>query len=241
MQLTLYHFFPNHLSLYGDRGNVFALKKRCEWRNINLEIIKVDTINKLNLSDADILYIGGGSNREQKIAATELVKGKNEIKAAIEDGVSCLAICAGYQLMGSYYETSEGESIKGINLLDFYTKGEKVRLVQNIVISSNNELIFGFENHSGRTYHNYEPFGQVIRGFGNNGKDKTEGIRYKNLIGTYLHGPLLPKNPFIADEIISKALERRYSTRGVMDNLNDSLELMAREKLLNQLNTANIS
>ncbi|NEW05852.1 glutamine amidotransferase [Paenibacillus sp. SYP-B3998] len=224
MNLLLYNFFPDRLNLYGDRGNVIAFQKRCEWRGIQLEVVNIKSTNSINLSQVDLLFIGGGSDREQGLVTHELLKIKKEFKSCIEDGVGCLAICGGYQLLGNYYVTSEGNKYMGLDICDFYSVGQKNRMVGNIAIESKDfGNILGFENHSGRTYHPYESLGKVIKGFGNNGNDGTEGLYYKNVIGTYLHGPLLPKNPALADQIISSAIERKYG-RKEMIQLDDTLE-----------------
>ncbi|TXK74014.1 type 1 glutamine amidotransferase [Paenibacillus sp. N3.4] len=214
MKLVLYNFFPDRLNLYGDRGNVIALQKRCEWRGIALEIVNIKSTQSLSFSKADLLFIGGGSDREQGLVAHELLKIKKEFKDGIEDGVGCLAICGGYQLLGHNYTTSEGKTYSGMEICDFYSVGHKERLVGNILIETKDlTRVLGFENHSGRTFHPYEPLGKVIKGFGNNGEDGLEGLSYKNTIGTYLHGPLLPKNPTLADRMISAAIERSMVSR----------------------------
>lgn len=225
MELVLYDFFPDRLNLYGDRGNVIALQKRCEWRGIQLRVEDIKSTNSLNLSDVDILFMGGGSDREQSLITDELLKIKTEFKSCVEDGVGCLAICGGYQLIGNYYMNASGEKYSGMEICDFYTKAaSNDRMVGNIMIQSNHfGTLVGFENHSGITYHSGTPLGTVINGFGNNGKDGTEGILYKNLIGTYLHGPLLPKNPILADCIIAAALERKYGKKELIE-IDDSYE-----------------
>jgi CobQ-like glutamine amidotransferase family enzyme len=224
MKLVLYNFFPDRLNLYGDRGNVIALQKRCEWRGIQLDIVDIKSTNAVNFSIVDILFIGGGSDREQGLITNELLQIKIDFKLCVEDGASCLAICGGYQHLGNYYVTSEGNKYKGLDICDFYSTAQKNRLVGNIMIETKEfGKIVGFENHSGRTYHNYKSLGTVIKGFGNNGEDGTEGIYYKNVIGTYLHGPILPKNPSLADHIISTAIERKYGVKELIQ-LDDTLE-----------------
>lgn len=230
MKLVLYYFFPQLLNLYGDRGNITVLKKRCEWRGIDLRVKEVNKVENLKLSDADLFFIGGGSDREQTICTNELVKIKSELKNAIDDGVSGLTICGGYQFLGSYYRTVTGEKLKGLNLLDLYTISEKKRLIGDVLVQSSQfGEVVGFENHGGRTYHDYETLGQVIKGTGNNEKDKQEGLIYKNLIGTYMHGPLLPKNERIADFLINAAVERKYGKS--IAPLDDTLEKKARKRL----------
>lgn len=223
MKLTLYHFFPDLLNLYGDRGNVLALKKRSEQYGIELEVVQVKNVMGLDLTKGDIYFIGGGADSSQALCTEQLLTIKDSFKSAIEDGTPALTICGGYQFLGTRYTTSEGEELKTLGILDFYTeaKKDKSRLIGNILVKS--EMfgnIVGFENHSGRTYHSFETLGQVVSGFGNNGEDGKEGILYKNLIGTYLHGPILPKNPKITDYLIHKAVERKYgeTTLNALDN-----------------------
>ena len=214
MELELYHFMPDKLNLYGDIGNIIALKKRCEWRGINLKITNITDTSGVKLSNCDIFFIGGGSDREQSIATKEFMKIKNEFKSAIESGVPALTICGGYQFLGEYYKTADGEKLEGLNILDFYTESynNKERLIGNILVESKKfGSIVGFENHGGRTFHEYETLGKVLVGYGNNDFDKKEGLLYNNLIGTYLHGPILPKNPILADFLIREALNNKYS------------------------------
>jgi len=214
-ELNAYVFFPDKLNLYSDRGNAIILQKRSEWRDIQLNLIEVNGDELIDFKTADMFLIGGGSDREQSLCTEYLFKIKDEFKAAIEDGVAGLTICGGYQFLGSHYETAAGEKIKSLGIFDFYTKAfssnPKKRLTGDLHV--HNELfgkIVGFENHSGQTFHDYTPLGQVVSGYGNNKKDKHEGLLYNNLIGTYMHGPMLSKNPKVADWLLSQALERKY-------------------------------
>jgi CobQ-like glutamine amidotransferase family enzyme len=211
-ELTLYNFFPKHLNLYGDRGNIQVLVKRAEWRDIRLIVEEVTHLDQPSLSDADLLYMGGGGDREQRLISEHFGQSLSEnIKDVIADGASCLAICGGYQLLGQYYETLDGTKIKGIQLFDYYTKAENQRLVGDLLLESEEYgTIIGFENHAGQTFHQGKPLGKVKQGNGNNGQDKTEGYQNHHFIGTYLHGPILPKNPIIADQLLQWAMERKY-------------------------------
>ncbi|WCK53398.1 glutamine amidotransferase [Aneurinibacillus sp. Ricciae_BoGa-3] len=230
MYLTLYHFFPEKLNLYGDRGNVITMQKRCEWRGIELRVVEVRS-DAPPLHEADIMLIGGGSDREQDLVTRDLEKIKDEFKSAIDDGVSCLAVCGGYQFLGEYYQLPNGDKLKGMQLFDFYTVSKPGRLTGNILMESDAfGRIVGFENHGGRTYHEYDPLGRVVKGHGNNGEDSKEGIHYKNLLGTYLHGPVLPKNPSMADYLIGQAMLRKYGTSDLMP-LDDRMEESAKEKI----------
>lgn len=213
MKLTIYNLFPERLNLYGDRGNVMVLRKRCEWRGIETDVVPIQSASDVRLSEADLLFLGGGSDRDQQYIAEELKSFRSELKAAVEDGVGCLAICGGYQMLGSYYQTLSGDRIAGAEVLEFATMASTKRLVGNCeVVMEDGRRIEGFENHSGRTYHSYTPLGKVVKGGGNNGEDQTEGLLYHNVIGTYLHGPFLPRNEFMADRLIAAALERKYGT-----------------------------
>lgn len=231
MDLKLAYFYPSLMNLYGDRGNVQTLRKRCEWRGIDLEVIEIGLGDSQSLRRFDLGFFGGGQDKEQmKIGADILATKASNIKAAVGDGLVMLAVCGGYQLLGEYYRPVQGELLPGIGLLDARTEGGAVRAIGNIVIASNGlgksglEIV-GFENHSGRTYlgSGCKPLGKVLRGYGNNGSDGWEGARYLNCFGTYMHGPLLPKNPAFADYLISLAVERRYGMQE-LTLLDDGLE-----------------
>lgn len=231
--LTLHHFFPDRLNLYSDQGNTMILKMRSEWRGIQLDIVPVNSAAEADISEADLFFMGGGSDREQRLCTQELFSIKDNLKAAIDDGISGLVICGGYQLLGNYYELQTGEKLDGLGILDFYSKSnpQSQRMIGNMFIQSK---IFGrmtgYENHSGETFHNYDPLGEVLQGFGNTQSGEAEGLLYNHLIGTYLHGPLLSKNPQIADWLISNALERKYGD-GFLEPLNDEFSEKANEFL----------
>ena len=209
-ELTVFHFMSDKLNLYSDIGNIIALKQRAKKRNINLKVIEINETEGVTLENCDIFFIGGGSDREQSIATKELSKIKTILKDAIEDGMPGLTICGGYQFLGTKYITPDGTELEGLGILDFYTKSKTDRLTGDIVIKSDTfGTIVGFENHGGRTYHNFDTLGHVVTGYGNNDDDKKEGIHYKNLLGTYLHGPILPKNNELTDYLLEKACERK--------------------------------
>ncbi len=215
MKLTIGHLYPDLLNLYGDRGNIQCLKKRCEWRGIEAEVCEYELSDDLDFSALDIVLLGGGSDREQMLVCSRLKEIREEFHAYVEDGGSVIAVCGGYQLLGYYYDTQDGR-IEGLSLVDLYTTQGSPRLISNIVIENEKfpYPIVGFENHGGRTYlGEAEPLGTVKYGSGNNGEDGLEGVLYKNVVGTYLHGPLLPKNPHICDYLIGNALEKKYGTR----------------------------
>ena len=234
MKLKIAHLYPDLLNLYGDSGNVLCLERRIKWRNIDCMTYRLDSAKLLNKNDYDIIFIGGGQDFEQSLILRDLGSGADEqIKREIENGTVILAICGGFQLLGNYYETYKGERMKFIGALDFYTVGGEKRLIGNYAFKTGDKMkIVGFENHSGRTYlcNNLKPLGKVIKGCGNNGKDKTEGVRYKNTFGTYCHGPLLPKNPAFADMLIEKALVKKYG-EGKLAPLDNQLELFARAQV----------
>lgn len=209
-ELTVFHFMSDKLNLYSDIGNIIALKQRAKKRNINLKVIEINETEGVTLENCDIFFIGGGSDREQSIATKELSKIKTILKDAIEDGMPGLTICGGYQFLGTKYITPDGTELEGLGILDFYTKSKTDRLTGDIVIKSDTfGTIVGFENHGGRTYHNFDTLGHVVTGYGNNDDDKKEGIHYKNLLGTYLHGPILPKNHELTDYLLEKSCERK--------------------------------
>ncbi len=225
MKLKILHLYPKEMNLYGDHGNVLTLVKRCEWRGIKTEVIEHEPGDPIP-DDIDIIFGGGGQDSNQNKIEDDLRHIAMDLKKLVENNVPTLVICGLYQLFGDYFETSEGQKIKGINIIDVTTKAGPERLIGNIVISTAEYgEVVGYENHSGLTKlgEKAKPFGTVIKGYGNNGDDFTEGARYKNCIGTYLHGPILPKNPRVADWLILKAIER-HQTKPKLEHLNDSIE-----------------
>lgn len=212
MKLTIGHLYPDLLNLYGDRGNIACLMKRCQWRGIEARTIGFESEDSIDFSLLDIVLLGGGSDREQMLVCEKLKKIRQAFQSYVEDNGVVLAVCGGYQLLGRYYKTKDG-LIQGLDLVDLYTEQGEGRLINNIILDSPlcKMPVAGFENHGGRTnIGKNRPFGKVLYGAGNDGESGYEGVIYKNVIGTYLHGPLLPKNPQICDHLIKKALERRY-------------------------------
>jgi CobQ-like glutamine amidotransferase family enzyme len=212
MQLKIAHLYPELLNLYGDRGNIIVLEKRCQWRGILAETTQIPAGDAFNFKDYDIIFIGGGSDREQQIVGNTLKVMKDDFKEYVEEGGACLAICGGYQLLGNFYMCGE-EKIEGLGILDIETTRGEARMIGNVQIKADflDKPILGFENHGGATnIKNYEPLGEVISGFGNNGESGSEGVHYKNTFGTYLHGPILPRNEHFADFLISRALLKKY-------------------------------
>ncbi len=234
------HLYPELLNLYGDRGNVMAFARRCRWRGLGVEVQPVNPGDPVDFREVDFLFLGGGSDREQNLIARDLEKRRDLLQAAVEDGLVVLAICGGYQLLGRYYRTLEGRVIPGLGLLDLYTEAGRKRMIGNVVIELQIEgepvRVVGFENHAGRTFlgPQVSPLGRVLVGCGNNGEDGTEGARYRNVFCSYLHGPLLPKNPRLVDYLISLALARR-GLPADLASLDDSLENAAAEVMLRRL------
>ncbi|MDL2249553.1 glutamine amidotransferase [Lachnospiraceae bacterium OttesenSCG-928-J05] len=232
-KLTIGHLYPDLLNLYGDRGNIQCFRKRLEWRGMDSEVISVLSGEQADFSKLDIVLLGGGSDREQRLVCEYLLKIKDEFKAYVEDGGVVLAVCGGYQLLGRSYKTDD-EVIEGLGILDIETQWQAERLVENIVLKSDlfSMPVVGFENHGGRTYiGEHTPFGKVLFGNGNAEGAGYEGVVYKNVIASYLHGPLLPKNPQVCDYLLSKALKRKYGEEVALEPLDDSLEKAANEEL----------
>lgn len=226
MKITIGHLYPDLLNLYGDRGNIQCLMKRCQWRGIEAQTIPFELDDKIDFSKLDIVLLGGGSDREQMLVCKKLREIQGAFREYVESDGVVIAICGGYQLLGSYYHTDQG-IIEGLELVDMYTEQGEGRLISNIVLKSDlfEMPVVGFENHGGRTMiKDNRPLGKVLYGSGNDGKSGYEGIVYKNMIGTYLHGPLLPKNPQLADWLIQHALEKKYGQKTELSPLDDIQE-----------------
>jgi lipid II isoglutaminyl synthase (glutamine-hydrolysing) len=229
-RLRMLALYPEQMNIYADRGNMLFLRRRCVWRGIGFELATAGPGEGLDPGSHDLIYIGGGQDRDQVMVARDLVATKREaLAAAVEDGAVVLAVCGGYQLLGHSYQLDD-ERLPGLGLADLETIREPgPRLIGNVVIEADlgegPKLIAGFENHGGRTYlRGAEPLGRVIRGHGNNGRDGHEGVRRLNMFGTYLHGPLLPKNAWLADRLIALALARSAGRVPGLEPLEDTLE-----------------
>ena len=237
LELRVLWLYPDHMNIYADRGNIAVLERRCAWRGIELSLATAGPRDRFDPAAHELLYIGGGQDRDQALVARDLVETKREaIEAALAREAAMLAVCGGYQLLGHSYELADGESLPGLGVVDLHTVREPgKRLIGNVVIEASlgngPTRLAGFENHGGRTYlgADEQPLGRVVSGFGNNGKDGHEGVRRGRLIGTYLHGPLLPKNAWLADVLIAGALEARYGERPALAELDDALERRAHE------------
>jgi len=234
MELRVLTLYPDQMNIYADRGNILFLQRRCEWRGIDFSCTTAGPGENFDPGAHDLLYLGGGQDRDQRAVAADMVATKRAaLGSAVEDGAVLLAVCGGYQLLGHSYQLDE-ERLPGLGLADLETVREPgERLIGNVAIEADlgagPETIAGFENHGGRTYlgASATALGRVVKGFGNNGRDGFEGVRQGNMIGTYLHGPLLPKNAWLADRLIALALERRYGTAPALEPLDDELELAA--------------
>ena len=247
MKLVLGYLYPSVMSQYGDLGNVVTVIKRCRWRGIDVEVDELEVGDKIEAGRVDLVLVGGGADAHQRHICDDLLQVKGEaIRQAIADGAAAFAVCAGYQLWGHSYRTATGEDLPGLGIFDVHTvhraaqtrtrldtitKAGSVRAVGNLVVRWGNHVLVGFENHGGRTYlqDGARARGRILAGGGNNSEDGWEGCVYNNAIGTYMHGPALPKNPVLADHLISAALSRRY--RAVtLEPLDDSAEHAAHER-----------
>ena len=226
MSIRICHLYPRLLSVAGDRGNLFAVTRRCAWRGIQSTVVEADVGVVPDFTEFDLILLHGGQDCEMRVAARDLGMKAGSLREAIEGGAVVLAVCAGYQLLGQYYAPVGAPPITGIGVLDAVTEGGSTRFMSHIVVGcargqGGQQSLVGFENHSGRTYlgAGVYPLGRVIAGSGNNGEDGTEGARYREVYATYLHGPLLPKNPWLTDHLISRALLHRYRDAGSPDVL----------------------
>ena len=237
--LTIGWLYPELMNVYGDRGNIIILEKRANWRSIKTEVKHLDPgFLEKELETCDLLMMGGAQDRQQTIVNEDLKRIKKSLSSKIEKGTPGLYVCGGFQFLGKYYKEADGTKVAGLSIFDLYTEnpGENsMRLIGNMaiqpLIDGLNQIIIGFENHGGRTYlgKGIKPFGKVLKGFGNS-EDGFEGAVYKNSIGTYMHGPILPKNPELADYLIAKAVDADE-----LEPLDDSLEDLARSSIAKSL------
>jgi CobQ-like glutamine amidotransferase family enzyme len=236
MELRVLALYPEQMNIYADRGNILFLRRRCEWRGIGFAYAAAGPGESFDPAGHDLIYLGGGQDRDQRAVALDMVASKREaLAAAVGEDAVMLAVCGGYQLLGRDYRLGE-ERLPGLGLVDLETVREPgERLIGNVAIEvdlgDGPRVVAGFENHGGRTYlgEGERPLGRVLSGFGNNGRDGFEGVRRGNLIGTYLHGPLLPKNAWLADRLTALGLERRYGSPPELEPLDDRLERAAAE------------
>jgi len=242
VKLTICHLYPDLMNIYGDRGNIITLVQRCRWRGIEAEVVPLGLGDPLDQDRCDVVFFGGGQDKEQLLVAEDLRTIKaGAIHAFVEEGGALLSICGGYQLLGRYFRTHTGEILEGIGLFDAWTVAGSRRCIGNVLIrcdfDGSGRTLVGFENHSGKTYlgSGCRPMGRVLSGFGNNGEDGTEGAVYRNAFGCYLHGSLLPKNPWFADHLILAALRRRYGEGQDLAPLDDALENAAHESVAQRI------
>ena len=228
------HLYPRLFSVAGDRGNLFVLMQRCAWRGIGYSVTEADVGTVPDFSEADLILMHGGQDTEMTEAARDLAMKGGPLREAIENDAVVLAVCAGYQLLGRSYTPVTGPPLPGLGVLDVVTEGGAVRFMGHVAAecdlgSGERHELTGFENHSGRTYlgGGARPLGRVLAGHGNNGEDGTEGARYREVYATYLHGPVLPKNPWLADFLLSRALGHRYKDFGALAPLTDEVEAHA--------------
>ncbi len=237
--LILGHLYPSLMNVYGDRGNIRCLQRRCAARGISLEVMPLEIGDTVAPDQFDILFMGGAQDHEQRLVASDLAEHKSgPLREAVERGVVFLGVCGGFQLAGRFYRGGEGEQLSGAGIFDLYTLhpgASSKRLIGNLAAEWEGGTLVGFENHGGRTYlgPRAEPLARVVRGFGNDGVSGFEGARYKNAFGCYLHGPVLPKNPALADRIIALAMENRYG-EAILGPLDDAIELRAHDEALHR-------
>ena len=231
MKIVVGHLYPDYLNIYADRGNIAVLARRAAWRGHELEVRSVSVGESLRPGEHDLLYVGGGQDREQALVATDLVAKAEGVRAAVDDGAAILAVCGGYQLMGRSYRDFHGEDLPGIGLFPLETVAGETRMIGDVLLECELEpgvvrTLAGFENHAGRTHLDpgAEPLGRVVAGFGNDGESGFEGCRVGRCVGTYLHGPLLPRNPWFADWVLAQALAHRLGDPPEFDPLPDDLE-----------------
>ncbi len=234
MDVVLYHLFPDLLNLYGDYGNIVTLKHHLESLGINVIYKKIVDIKDFDKNECSFILIGGGSDREQMIATKQLELISDDLKQLIEANLPILTVCGGYQFLGDYYQCLDGSRLNGLKIFDIVTKATDQRMVGNIVVETKFGKIVGFENHSGETFHKYDVLGSVVVGYGNTLEKKGEGFMYKSVIGTYMHGPILPKN----SPLIKWYIERicNYAKLDVDLTLLDfKLEDLARNTMINKV------
>ncbi len=233
-RIVVGHLYPDYLNIYADRGNMAVLQRRTEWRGIGFEYRTIGLGEPVGPGDHDLFYVGGGQDREQALVAPDLDAKGEPLREAAAEGAAFLAVCGGYQLLGRFYRDRSGSELPGIGLLPHHTIAGERRMIGDVLLECELEpgeprLLAGFENHAGRTYleTGAEPLGRVVAGFGNNGEDGFEGSRLESAIGTYLHGPLLPRNPWLADWLIARALARRLGEPPELAQLPDDFESSA--------------
>ncbi len=228
MKVVAAHLYPDYLNIYADRGNIAVLSRRLAWRGHALEVRAVSIGDRLP-EDADLLYVGGGQDREQALVAQDIASRAGELQEAVDRGVAALAVCGGYQLLGRSYRDAGGGELPGAGILPLHTVAGNNRMIGNVLLDCDGGTLAGFENHAGRTIldQGAEPLGRVVHGSGNDGQSGYEGCRVGRVVGTYLHGPLLPRNPWFADWLLEQALAHSTGDEIRLEPLDDELERQA--------------
>jgi CobQ-like glutamine amidotransferase family enzyme len=236
MRIVVGHLYPDYLNIYADRGNMAVLSWRADRRGHELDVRAVSLGDPLVPGEHDLLYVGGGQDREQALVAPDLAARAEEIRAALDGGAALLAVCGGYQLLGRFYRDRAGADLSGAGIFPLETVAGERRMIGDVLLECELEAgvvrtLAGFENHAGRTLldDGAEPLGRVVHGFGNDGRSGFEGCRIGRAVGTYLHGPLLPRNPWFADWILAQALAHRFGEVPELKPLPDELEQRAHE------------
>ena len=236
MKVAVAHLYPDYLNIYADRGNIAVLARRAAWRGIEFEVETIGLGEPLRPGAQDLLYVGGGQDREQALVAADLAGRRDELEEAVDGGAAVLAVCGGYQLLGRFYRDRSGAELPGVELFDHHTIAGERRMIGDVLLDCELEpgerrTLAGFENHAGRTIlgPGAEPLGRVVAGFGNDGESGFEGCRRGRALGTYLHGPLLPRNPWLADWLLEQALTHRLGEPPRLDPLPDELEVRAHQ------------
>jgi hypothetical protein len=234
VKIRVGHLYPDYLNIYADRGNIAVLGRRAAWRGHELEVRAVGLGDPVVAGEHDLLYVGGGQDREQALVAPDIAEKGEPLREAVAGGAAVLAVCGGYQLLGRFYRDRSGAELPGAGVLPLHTVAGDRRMIGDVLLDCELEpgerrTIAGFENHAGRTIleHGAEPLGRVVAGFGNDGESGLEGCRAGRVVGTYLHGPLLPRNPWLADWLLAQALAHRTGEPPVFEPLDDDLEAEA--------------
>ena len=230
-EIRVGHLYPDYLNIYADRGNIAVLANRALWRGIRVQVEPIGVGDEVRSGAHDLLYIGGGQDREQAMIAPDLAAKGEAIRAAVRDGAAVLAVCGGYQLLGRFYRDRSGAELPGAGLFPLYTVAGERRMIGDCLLECELEpgerrTLAGFENHAGitRLDGGAEPLGRVVAGFGNDGESGYEGCRLGTAVGTYLHGPLLPRNPWLADWLLTQALTHRLGAAPELEQLPEELE-----------------
>ncbi len=235
MKIRVGHLYPDYLNIYADRGNMAVLSSRAAWHGLDLEVTPIGIGEQPRPGEHDLLYVGGGQDREQALIAPDVARKADSLKASIEQGVAVLAVCGGYQLLGRFYRDRYGSELPGAGVLPLYTVAGDRRMIGDVLLEcelvpGERRTVAGFENHAGRTIldEGAEPLGRVLAGFGNDGTSGYEGCRLNRALGTYLHGPLLPRNPWLADWILAQAVAHQIGgAPPIFEPLDDGLEASA--------------